>query len=114
MYDHIPVIHDQPAFPRLPIHAAFFLEILFCSLLNTFGKGVQHAVTGAVANDEIICKRSDLPDVEEQDVLGYFVFQGFDDLMCKFESVQFSPRVIWSGAEKSLVYTEPPGFNSLL
>jgi hypothetical protein len=32
--------------------------------------------------------------------------------MCKFKRVQVSPH--FSGAENNFVYTEPPGFKSLL
>jgi len=114
MHDHVAVIHDQPAFLRLAVHAALFLEVLFCCFEHAFGKRVQHAVAGAIAYDEIIGKCCDILDVEEQNILALFVLQGVDDLMCKFECVQFSPHLVCSGAENSFVYTEPPGFSSLL
>ncbi len=92
MDDHIAVVHDQPALLRFAVHAAFLFVILFGGFEHAFGERVQHAVAGAVADDEIIGKRCDILDVEEQDILALFVLQGFDDLMCKFECVQVSPR----------------------
>jgi hypothetical protein len=91
MHDHVAEVHHQPAFLRPALHAPFFLEIRFGCFEYALGKRVQHAITGAVAQDEIIGERGDFLDVEEQDVLGFFIFQGFDDLMGKFESFQVSP-----------------------
>lgn len=115
MNDNIPVVHDKPAFLRFAVHAALFLVIFFCRFEHTFGERIQHSVAGAVADDKIIGKGCNVFDIEKQNILTLFVLQGFDDLMCKFECVQFSPRsckfhsVIspaWTGcngAEKSLV-----------
>jgi hypothetical protein len=67
---------------------------LFGGLQHSFGKCVEHAVAGAIANDEIICKRCNVFDVEKQDVFALFVLQGGDDFMCKIECVQISPLLI--------------------
>jgi hypothetical protein len=91
MHDHIAVIQHEPTLLGLPFDASFFLMFLFGCLQHTFGKRVEHPVAGAVANDEIICKRRDVFDVEKQDVLALFVLQGGDDFMCEFECVQISP-----------------------
>ena len=84
MHDYIAVIEHQPSFPRLAFDTAFFLVVLFSGLQHPFGQGVEHAVAGAVAQDEIIGKGRDIFDVEKQDVFALFVFQGFDDFMGKF------------------------------
>jgi hypothetical protein len=96
MHHHIAVIQQEPALLGLPFDAPFFLMFLFGCLQHPFGKRVEHPVAGAVANDEIICKRRDVFDVEKQDVFALFVLQGGDDLMCKFECVQISPLFIFA------------------
>jgi hypothetical protein len=91
MYNDITIVEHKPAFLRLALHPSFFLIFVFRGLQNAFGERVEHPVAGAVANDEVICKRRDVFDVEKQDVLALFVLQGSDDFMCKFECVQISP-----------------------
>jgi hypothetical protein len=80
----------------LAFDASFFLMFLLGCLQHTFGKRVEHTVTGAVANDKIICKRRDVFDVEKQDVFPFFVLQGSDDFMGKFKCVQISPLCIFA------------------
>ena len=84
MYDHIAVVEHEPAFARLAFNPAFLLVVLFGCFEHTFGQRVEHAVTGAVADNEVIGKGCDVFDVEQQDVFALFVLQGCDDLMCKF------------------------------
>ena len=94
MYDHITIIKHEPAFLGLSLDASFFLVILFGFFQHAFGKRVQHAVAGAVANHEIICEGRDVLDVQKQDVFALFVLQGGDDFVCKFECVQLSPHKV--------------------
>jgi hypothetical protein len=56
------------------------------------GEGIQHAVAGAGADDEIIGKGDDAFQVEEKDVLSLFVFEGVYNFAGKFERVQGSPH----------------------
>ena len=84
MYDHIAIIQHQPAFLGLALDPPLFLMVLFGGFQHAFGERVQHAVAGAVANHEIICKGRDVLDVQKQDVFTLFVLQGGDDFMCKF------------------------------
>ena len=84
MYHYIPIIEHKPALMSLTLDPPFFLMFLFGGFQHTFGKRVEHPVTGAVADHEIICKRRDVFDVKKQDVFALFVLQGGDDLMCKF------------------------------
>lgn len=92
MHDHVAVVHHQPALLCFAVHAAFLLVVLFGGFEHPFGERVQHAVAGAVADDEIVGKGCYTLDVEKQDILALFVLQGFDDLMCKVECVQVSPH----------------------
>ncbi len=91
MYDHIPVIENEPTFLCLPFHAAFFLVVLLGGFGYGFRERVEHTVTGAVADHEVVGKRRDVLDIEQQDVFALFVLQGGDDFMSKFECVQRSP-----------------------
>ena len=91
MHDHIPEVHDQPAFTGPSFDAAFFLVIQLCGFQYTFGEGVEHAVTGTVTDDKIIGKGCNVFDVEKEDVFAFFILQGFDDFMGKVECVQISP-----------------------
>ena len=91
MDNDITIIEQQPAFLGLTFHPSFFLIFDFRRLQYTFGQGVEHPVAGAIANDEVICKRRDVFDVEKQDVFALFILQGGDDFMREFECVQISP-----------------------
>jgi hypothetical protein len=93
MYHHIAVIEHEPAFLGLPFDATLFLMILFGRFQYTFGECVEHSVTGAVANNKIICKRRDVFDIEKKDVFALFILQGGDDFMGKFKCVQISPHI---------------------
>ena len=92
MHDHIAIIQYEPALMRLSLQTAFFLMFLFGGLQYTFGERIEHAVTGTVANNEIIRKRRDVFDVKNQDVFALFVLQGGNDFVYKFECVQSSPH----------------------
>jgi hypothetical protein len=81
MHYHIAEVEYEPAFARLSLHAATLLVIRFGGFQHAFGKRVEHAVTGSVANDEVIGKRCNILNVEKQDVFALFVLQGFDDFM---------------------------------
>src|SRR5215208_2183861 len=91
MYNDVTKIKNKPTLTRLPFYAALFLIILLQGFQDTLGKRVEHTVTCPVADDEIIGKRCDVFNVQEQDVFTLFVLQGFDNFMCKFECVQISP-----------------------
>jgi len=56
MHDYITVIEHKPAFVGDAIDAAPFLIIGFCGFKHTFGERIEHAVAGAVTNDEVISK----------------------------------------------------------
>ena len=56
MYDHVTVIEHEPAFVGYAGDAPLFLVIIFCGFQHAFGKRVEHAVAGAVANDEVVGK----------------------------------------------------------
>ena len=91
MHNHVAIIEQKPAFLSLPLHAAFFLVIFLRRFQHGFGERIQHAVAGAVAYYEVVSKRCDIFDVEQQDVFALFVLQGVNDFMSQLECVQVSP-----------------------
>ena len=56
MHDHVTVIEHEPAFVGYAGDAPLFLVIIFCGFQHAFGKRVEHAVAGTVANDEVVGK----------------------------------------------------------
>ena len=56
MNDYIPVIQNQPAFFSSAFDAPFLLMLLLRYFQHAFGERVEHAVTGAIADNEIIGK----------------------------------------------------------
>ena len=56
MHDHVTVIEHEPAFVGFTVDATPFFIIVFCGFQHAFGKRVEHAVAGTVANDEVVGK----------------------------------------------------------
>ena len=54
--NHVTVIKYDPAFVGFTVDPALLLVILFCGFQHAFGKRVEHAVTGAIAYDKVICE----------------------------------------------------------
>jgi hypothetical protein len=71
---------------------AFLLMFIADVFNGGFGERVQHAVAGASADDEVVGKGDDVFQVDQDDVLAFFVFKGVYDFTCKFKSVQGSPH----------------------
>ena len=83
MHHHVTEVKHEPAFARLSLYTAFFLVIFPGRFHHAFGKRVKHAVTGSIADDEVIGKRCNILDIKKEDVFTLFVLQGVDDYMCK-------------------------------
>ena len=104
MDDHIAVIHDHPAVAGEALFFALFSMPGADILDDGFGKGVDHAVAGASANNEIIGKGDDIFQVDQDDILALFIFQGIYDFAGKFECVQISPQLdFFNWAENNFV-----------
>ena len=101
MHHYIAEIHDEPSVLRTPFHPAFLFVLLFGHLQHPFGKRIQHAVAGTVADHKIIGKGGDILDIEEQDLFAFLVLQGVDNCMGKFECVQVSPLDVMENPEPS-------------
>ena len=93
---HHPAVAGQPLFSSpLAVPGADVVEHRVC-------KRVDHAVTGSRANDEVIGEGYDVLDVDQDDILPFFVLQGIDDFAGKFKRVQMSPHAA-SGFENNFV-----------
>ena len=84
MNDNIAVIYDYPAVAG----EALFLSLFFMFGANVFdggvGERVDHTVTGAGADDEIVSKRDDFFQIYQDDVFSLFIFKGVYDFVSKF------------------------------
>lgn len=84
MRDHIAVIHDYPAVAGETLLFALFLMLDADIFNDGFREGVDHAVAGAGADDEIVGKRNDIFQIDQDDIFTLFVFQGIYDFTGKF------------------------------
>jgi hypothetical protein len=91
MDNNIPVIYHQPAGVG-PAFDSTFSFVLFMGFFDhPIGQGIQHAVAGCGTDDEIICKGSNLFNVQQENIFAFFIFQGIDNGMGKFQCIQMSP-----------------------
>lgn len=94
MHDHISVVDDHPSFSGFPLFATVLTVFLVDRLDRGLCKCIQHAVTRARAQDEVVCKRRNFLDIQQQDVLTFPGFERLDDRMSKFKCVQNSPLAV--------------------
>lgn len=108
MDDHIPVINHDPAIPGLALLFAFFEMVAAHGLQRGVGECIQHAITGAGAQDEIIGKRCDVFDVKQKDVLALFVFErghnGAGQIDCVQNFTSELDVMIPAGSESWMLY----------
>ena len=84
MDNHIAIIYDHPAIAGEALLLSFFLMFGANIFDGSFGKRVDHAVTGAGADNKIVGKRNDVFQVYQDDIFALFVFKGVYDFTCKF------------------------------
>lgn len=113
MQDHIAKISNHPAISRQTL--LFPLLLMFDTNIIQHGirEGIDHAVAGAGADDEIISKGNNFLNIDQDNIFSLFIFQRVDDFTSKFQCVQGSPHSL-KFAENSFVYSEPAGVRSLL
>ena len=92
MQYHVAVIHHHPAVAGIAGFASLLAVVFADAFHHAVCQRIQHAVAGAGADDEVIGKLDDLLQVEQYDVLAFFIFQSVDDGAGKFECVQVSPH----------------------
>ena len=103
MHNYIAIVHDHPAVAREALLFSFFLMFGTDVFDGGFSERVDHAVTGAGADDEIVGKRDDVFQVYQDDIFALFVFKGVYDFACEFQCVQVSPHNLVNGAENNFV-----------
>jgi hypothetical protein len=84
MDNDIAIVHDDPAVTGVALFFAFLLVLLADVIDGGVGKRVEHAVTGAGADNEIVGKRNDLFQVDQDDILPFGIFQRVYDFAGKF------------------------------
>jgi hypothetical protein len=73
--DYISVVHNDPAFACFALDLTLLAMRLVHGIDGCIRKGIEHAVAGAGTQDEVVGKRCDVFDVEQENVLPFFVFQ---------------------------------------
>jgi len=91
MNHHVAIIHHDPAIACQTLFFAFLAVFGSHIVQRRVGQRVQHAIAGAAADDEIIGKGNNLFDINKDDILPLFIFQGIYDFTCKVECIQESP-----------------------
>jgi hypothetical protein len=111
--DHIAKVSDHPAISCQALLFALLLEFDTNVIQYGIREGIDHAIAGAGADDEIISKGNNFLNIDQDNIFPLFIFQGVDDFTSKFQCVQGSPHSL-KFAENSFVYIEPAGDRSLL
>ncbi len=75
MHDYIPIVNNDPAFARLSLYLTLLAVCLMHGIDGGVCEGAEHTVAGAGAQDEVVGKGCDVFDVEQEDVLAFFVFE---------------------------------------
>ena len=114
MDNHISVINNDPAIAGESLLFSLFIMFGADVFNGGFGERIQHAVAGAGTNDEVVGKRYDILQIDQDNIFAFFIFKGVYDFTCKFQCVQISPHGLDNGAENNFVYTDPPDCKSLL
>ena len=103
MHNNIAIVHDHPAVTGEALLLSLFIMLGFHVVNSSIGKRVDHAVTGAVADNEIVCKRDDFFQVYQNYIFTLFIFKGVYNFTSKFKCVQVSPHGLDNGAENNFV-----------
>ena len=75
MHDNVPIVNNDPAFAPLALYLALLAMCLMHGIDGCVSEGAEHTVAGAGAQDEIVGKGCNVFDVEQEDVLAFFVFE---------------------------------------
>jgi hypothetical protein len=57
-------------------------------------QSIQHAVGCGSTDNEVVGEGSQFFNVQQEDVFTFLVFQGIDNGVCQFQSIQKSPLVL--------------------
>jgi hypothetical protein len=103
MHNNIAIIHDHPTIAGKPLFPSLFIMFGSNVIYSDISKRVDHAVAGAGTDNEIICKRDNAFQVDQDYIFALFVFKGVYNFAGKFKCVQVSPHGLDNGAENNFV-----------
>ena len=103
MYNDITIVHDHPAITGKALLLSLFTVFGLDVFNGGIGKRIDHTVTGAGTDNEIVCKRDNFFQVNQNYIFTLFVFKGVYNFTSKFECVQVSPLGLDNGAENNFV-----------
>jgi hypothetical protein len=82
MDDHIAEVHHHPAVVGLTLNAALPLMIFADGFLHRLGERIQHAAACSRTDHEIIGEGCNILDIDQQNILALFIFQGINQCAC--------------------------------
>ena len=94
MDDNIAIINNYPTTIRRTFNTPLPIVIYARLLYHPIRQGIQHAVTGGSADNEVIREGCDLFNIQQDDIFAFLFFKGIDDRVCKFQCIQNSPRKV--------------------
>jgi len=103
MHNRIAIVHDHPAITGEALLPSLFIMRGFHVINNGVSKRVDHTVTGTGTNNEIVCKRDNTFQINQDYIFTLFVFKGVYNFAGKFKCVQVSPHGLDNGAENNFV-----------
>lgn len=103
MDNNVAKIDHHPAIAGKSLLFPLLVMLLADVFDGGVGKGIEHTVTGAGANDKVIGKGNDFLQVHQDNVFTLFVFQGVYDFAGKFERIQVSPHDFDNDVENNFV-----------
>jgi hypothetical protein len=103
MHNNITIVHDHPAITGEALLLSLFIVPGFHVVNSSICKSINHAITGTVADNEIVCKRDDFFQVDQDYIFTLFIFKGVYNFTSKFKCVQISPHGLDNGAENNFV-----------
>ncbi len=75
MHDYITVIDNYPSITGKALLFTFFLMFVANVFDGGLGESIDHAVTGAGTDDEIVSKRDDVFQVYQDNIFTFFFFK---------------------------------------
>jgi hypothetical protein len=103
VHNNITIINNHPAITGKALLLSLFIMPGFHVVHGSIGKRVEHAVTGAVADNKIVCKGDNFLQVYQNYIFTFFIFKGIYNFTSKFKCVQVSPHGLDNGAENNFV-----------
>ncbi len=82
MNNNVANVDQNPAAVGFSLNLAVNFVFVTNFVFYSVGNAVKHAVACSGADDEIVGEIDLIADVQQNDVLGFMVFQNFNDISC--------------------------------